>query len=44
MADEEPRHVQLYLAIENSDSATAISIVRGGVDVNGECYGATFFY
>ena len=36
MADEDPRHEQLYLAIMDGDDATALSIVRGGVDVNGE--------
>jgi hypothetical protein len=35
MADEDPRHVQLLNAIEEADDALALSIVRGGVDVNG---------
>ena len=35
MADEDPRHEQLSDAIWDEDDATALSIVRGGVDVNG---------
>ena len=36
MEDEDPRDEQLYWAIKDGDDATALSIVRGGVDVNGE--------
>jgi hypothetical protein len=35
MADEDPRHEQLFNAIEEGDDALALSIARGGVDVNG---------
>jgi len=35
MVDEDPRHEQLLNAIEEGDDALALSIVRGGVDVNG---------
>jgi hypothetical protein len=41
MADADPRHRQLFHAIEDGDDALALSIVRGGVDVNGECDGRT---
>ena len=41
MADEDPRHEQLHSAIYDGDDATALSIVRGGVDVNGEWDGYT---
>ena len=44
MANEDPRHEQLYLAIKDGDDATALSIVRGGVDVNGKWYGVTHLY
>ena len=44
MADEDPRHEQLFAAIEECDDALALSIVRGGVDVNGECHGGTHLY
>jgi ankyrin repeat protein len=33
--DADPRHELLYSALEGGDDATALSIVRGGVDVNG---------
>jgi hypothetical protein len=36
MANEDLRHELLYNAIEDGDDALALSIVRGGVDVNGE--------
>ena len=36
MEDIDPRHLQLFNAIYDGDDATALSIVRGGVDVNGE--------
>ena len=41
MAGIEPRHEQLSNAINAGDDATALSIVRGGVDVNGEWDDAT---
>ena len=41
MADEDPRNERLYLAIMDGDDATALSIVRGGVDVNGVWGGRT---
>ena len=44
MADEDPRHEQLFRAIINRDDATALSIVRGGVDVNGVWGGFTYLY
>ena len=44
MADEDPRHEQLYWAIRNGDDELALSIVRGGVDVNGEWGGCTHLY
>jgi hypothetical protein len=33
--DNDPRHVQLHNAIIDYDDARALSMVRGGVDVNG---------
>jgi ankyrin repeat protein len=39
--DADPRHEQLLNAIEEGDDALALSIVRGGVDVNGELDGCT---
>jgi hypothetical protein len=44
MADEDPRHHQLFNAIEERDDALALSIVRGGVDVNGEWSVATHLW
>ena len=44
MADEDPRHEQLFNAIEEGDDALALSIVRGGVDVNGEWDGYTHLF
>ena len=44
MADEDPRHEQLYWAIRGGDDELALSIVRGGVDVNGERDGWTHLY
>ena len=44
MSDDEyddPRNELLYEAIRDGDDATALSIVRGGVDVNGEWIGCT---
>jgi ankyrin repeat protein len=35
MDDVDPRHLQLSNAIEHGDDELALSIVRGGVDVNG---------
>jgi ankyrin repeat protein len=39
--DADPRHEQLYRAIYVGDDAAALSIVRGGVDVNGGWNGWT---
>jgi ankyrin repeat protein len=44
MADEDPGHEQLYWAIRNGDDELALSIVSGGVDVNGEYNGHTHLY
>jgi ankyrin repeat protein len=44
MADDDPRHEQLCLAIMGGDDALALSIVRGGVDVNGGWNGVTHLY
>jgi hypothetical protein len=44
MDDVDPRHRQLFHAIDDGDDATALSIVRGGVDVNGEWGGRTHLY
>jgi hypothetical protein len=44
MADDDPRHQQLCLAIMDGDDALAPSIVRGGVDVNGERGGTTHLW
>jgi hypothetical protein len=41
MADDGHRLDELFNAIFNADDATALSIVRGGVDVNGEWDGWT---
>jgi ankyrin repeat protein len=44
MEDSDPRHGQLYDAIVANDDATALSIVREDVDVNGEWNGLTHLF
>jgi ankyrin repeat protein len=44
MAVHDPLHEQLFDAIMRGDDATALSIVRGGVDVNGELDSWTHLY
>ena len=44
MADEDPRHEQLSNAIMYGDDELALSIVRGGVDVNGKWNRWTHLY
>jgi hypothetical protein len=44
MADDDPRHEQLYKAITGGDDAAALSIVRGGIGVNGEWDDATHLF
>jgi ankyrin repeat protein len=41
MEINDPRHHQLPVAIQNDEEATALSIVRGGINVNGEQSGIT---
>jgi hypothetical protein len=41
MGDNDPRHQQLHDAISCGNDGTALSIVKGGVDVNGEWDGTT---
>jgi ankyrin repeat protein len=44
MAGIDPRHSQLHYDVINGHDAAALSIVRGGVDVNGEWNGITHLW